>query len=93
MTKFDKLFNYIKKKQSMADCEADGSGSSWHNAYAQAWDEVLAYAKKCNKKKKMVVKEDGRSCQKCGKPLRRVPENYRGGDPKCLHCGYKSLEK
>jgi hypothetical protein len=37
--------------------------------------------------------ENGHPCEKCGKPLRKMPSNYRGRSPKCEHCGYQDMKK
>jgi len=44
--RIDRFMKYVEKKCSHADGEAEGSGSSWNHAYAQAWDEVRSRARK-----------------------------------------------
>ena len=49
----------------MANCNADGSGSSWNNAYAQALDDVYERSRKIfSGKEDRPVKLDGRKQEK-----------------------------
>jgi len=42
--RIEHFMKYLKKKRSNADFNAEGSGSSWNNAYAQALDDVYERA-------------------------------------------------
>jgi hypothetical protein len=44
--RIDRFRKYLEKKRKKADFNADGSGSSWNNAYAQAFDDVYRRAQK-----------------------------------------------
>jgi len=44
--RIDRFRKYLKKKREKADFNANGSGSSWNDAYAQALDEIYGRAQK-----------------------------------------------
>jgi exosome complex RNA-binding protein Csl4 len=37
--------------------------------------------------------ENGRPCERCGRPLSLMPEGYKGRSPKCYNCGYQDMRK
>jgi hypothetical protein len=44
--RIDRFMKYLKKVTKSADMGAEGSGSAWNNAYADALDKTLAKAEK-----------------------------------------------